>query len=45
VASPVLGGDGQPRAVMGIIAPVARHSREAEDAAVAVVSRAVAEAC
>jgi IclR family acetate operon transcriptional repressor len=44
VASPVLDVDGQARAVMGIIAPVARHSREAEETAVAAVSRAVAEA-
>ena len=40
VASPVLDVDGQARAVMGIIAPVARHSREAEETAVAAVSRA-----
>jgi IclR family acetate operon transcriptional repressor len=45
IASPVLDVDGQPRAVMGIIAPVARHSLEAEETAVAAVSRAVAEAC
>lgn len=44
IASPVLGVDGQARAVMGIIAPVARHSREAEQTAVAVVGRAVSEA-
>jgi IclR family transcriptional regulator, acetate operon repressor len=41
VASPVLGLDGQPRAVVGMIAPVARHTREAEETAVAAVSRAV----
>jgi IclR family acetate operon transcriptional repressor len=45
IASPVFGADGQPQAVMGIIAPVARHSPEAEETAVAVVSRAVEEAC
>jgi len=43
VASPVLDGDGQARAVMGVVAPVARHSREAEETAVEAVSRAVAE--
>ena len=42
VASPVIGMNGRAEAVVGIIAPVARHSREAEAAAVAVVSRAVA---
>jgi IclR family acetate operon transcriptional repressor len=44
VASPVLGIDGEAQAVLGMIAPVARHSREAEATAVAAVSRAVAEA-
>jgi IclR family transcriptional regulator, acetate operon repressor len=44
IASPVMGDDGQPQAVVGIIAPVARHSREAEESAVAAVNRAVAEA-
>jgi DNA-binding IclR family transcriptional regulator len=42
VASPILGMDGRAQAVVGMIAPVARHSREAEATAVAVVSRAVA---
>ena len=42
VASPVIGMNGRAEAVVGIIAPVARHSREAEATAVAVVSRAVA---
>ncbi|HSD02126.1 MAG TPA: IclR family transcriptional regulator [Gaiellales bacterium] len=41
VAAPVLGLDGQAEAVVGIIAPVARHSREAEASAVAALSRAV----
>jgi IclR family acetate operon transcriptional repressor len=44
VASPVLGVDGQARAAIGIIAPMARHSREAEEAAIAAVGRAVEEA-
>jgi len=44
VASPVIGDDGQPQAVVGIIAPVARHSREAEESAVAALNRAVTEA-
>jgi IclR family transcriptional regulator, acetate operon repressor len=44
VASPVLGDDGKAQAVVGIIAPVARHSREAEATAVAALSRAVAAA-
>ena len=44
VASPVLGVDGRPQAVLGMIAPVARYSREAEEAAIAIVSRAVAGA-
>jgi IclR family acetate operon transcriptional repressor len=41
VASPVLGVDGRAEAVLGMMAPVARHSREAEATAVAAVSRAV----
>jgi IclR family transcriptional regulator, acetate operon repressor len=41
VASPVLGSDGHAQAVVGIIAPVARHSHKAEASAVAIVSRAV----
>lgn len=40
VASPVLDGDGQARAVVGIVAPVARHSTEAEESAAAAVARA-----
>jgi IclR family transcriptional regulator, acetate operon repressor len=44
VASPVLGDDGKAQAVVGIIAPVARHSREAEATAVAALSRALEDA-
>ena len=40
VASPVLGVDGQARAVVGIVAPVARHSAEAEESAAVAVARA-----
>jgi IclR family acetate operon transcriptional repressor len=41
VASPVLGDDGRAEAVLGVVAPMARHSTEAEATAVAAVSRAV----
>jgi DNA-binding IclR family transcriptional regulator len=44
VASPVVDGEGRARAVVGMIAPVARHSRAAETSAVAIVRRAVLEA-
>jgi IclR family acetate operon transcriptional repressor len=44
VASPVLGVDGQAEAVVGIVAPMARHSNEAEASAVAALSRTVSEA-
>ncbi len=44
IASPVLGADGEAQAVLGMIAPVSRHSSEAEATAVAAVSRAASEA-
>jgi DNA-binding IclR family transcriptional regulator len=44
VASPVLDVDGQAQAVVGIIAPMARHTREAEESAIAALTRAVEEA-
>jgi DNA-binding IclR family transcriptional regulator len=44
VASPVLGAGGEAQAVLGMIAPVARHGDAAEAGAVAAVSRAVAGA-
>jgi IclR family acetate operon transcriptional repressor len=44
VASPVLDVDGHARAVVGIVAPIVRHTREAEEHAVAAVSQAVGEA-
>jgi IclR family acetate operon transcriptional repressor len=44
IASPVIGVDGEAQAVLGMIAPVARHSREAEATAVAAVSRAASGA-
>ena len=44
IASPVLGADGEAQAVLGMVAPVIRHSSEAEATAVAAVSRAASEA-
>ena len=40
VAAPVLGPGGQARAVLAVVAPLARHSRRAERDAVAAVTRA-----
>jgi len=44
VASPVFGVGGEAEAVLGMIAPVARHSEAAEESAVAAIGRAVSEA-
>jgi len=44
VASPVFGVGGEAEAVLGMIAPIARHSEAAEESAVAAIGRAVSEA-